>query len=150
MVVLRHARHHIHGISLSALLLALMPLSFLQAAGMTGIICGDARVHGAFAEYAPDTGLQVKPITMSLLPLRYEFDSPETGKVRFTYDRQEVVGDILHEDDYLRTMTYVYNDVVYMDTYFIETGSLFSSMHQPGLIGENTATTLRLDCKPAS
>lgn len=149
MAVLRQTGHHNHGISLSALLLALTPLSFLQAADTTRIICGNARVHGTFAEYAPDTGLEVKPITMNLLPLRYEFDSPETGQVHFTYDKQEVIGDILYEDDYLRTMTYVYNDVVYMDTYFIETGSLFSSMHQPGLIGEDTATTLRLDCKPA-
>lgn len=150
MAVFRHAGYHICSISLSALLLALMPLSFLQAADSSGIICGNTRVHGSFAEYAPDTGLQVKPITMNLLPLRYEFDSPETGQIRFIYDKQEAVGEILYEDDYMRTMTYVYNDVVYMDTYFIETGSLFSSMHQPGLIGEDTATTLRLDCKLAN
>lgn len=119
-------------------------------AGEPGLIatCGDGPTEGTRIQYSEDNDnrAQIMQERLTLEPLTYAFDVPAAGMVHVTYGGEETIGTIVNTDDNYKTVTYVYNDVAYMDTLFLNTGIVLSSEHRDDLFGENIVIVWQIDC----
>lgn len=118
-----------------------------QAAGLVAS-CGDRPTSGTRIQYSDENNGQVELLQehLTLASLTYEFDQPEPGAVRVSYDGEETIGTVVNTDENYKTVTYVYNDVAYMDTLYLNTGIVLSSEHKDGLFGENVVIVWKIDC----
>lgn len=110
--------------------------------------CGDGPTNGTRIQYSDEDNGQVEILQehLTLAPLTYAFDSPEPGSVLISYGGEEITGTIVNTDENYKTVAYVYNEVAYMDTLYLNTEIVFSSEHKDGLFGESVVIVWKIDC----
>lgn len=121
----------------------------VSAAG-SGLVanCGDGPTNGTRIQYSEDDDGQVQILQeqLTLEPLIYAFDNPQPGSVLISYGGEEMTGTIVNTSENYKTVAYVYNEVAYMDTLFLDAGIVLSSEHKDGLFGESVVITWKIDC----